>query len=306
MKFYKVVTIILLGAIPVSSFSNELTNDEVVSASNVIKQYYRHKLSLRNCADSLQYVYGNNEKTTTVKFLKDVYSRQLELAASYHLVLHDQSRNIEIKKLSQSLYDLELMEAKVAKELENPSAAEYIINFFQESIATSFNEKNSVQSEKIREQQLKNNFQEYIKKAENFTSSLQEVFKLDNDGQKKISIFLKLHREIPDIEILNTQNNEHNSCAAEGIKILKSSSVQFFRTLIGESLGKNQNHIAWRFEESDKLLSLEIIDQKTFGNCIVSNVSLTVCGLNEHQNKMIFKVAHLVTDDYSLKVIGLN
>jgi len=306
MKLNELLTLALFAIIPIFSLGNDLNQEDVITAGNVVKQYLRPRLSLNNCMEALKYVCDNNTKSPSVKYLRDIYSRQLELAASHHFVAWDQSKDIELKNLSINLWDLESKEAKLCKDLESPDALMSFYSFLGKSMAIGVTARDSNEAEKQREQAFKTEAKEYFIKNLQFASDIQEICAKENVAEENIVSFLKLHPNLKNDEVFNTPRNEllieFNQRGMDGINKLKSSEYLFYRTLIG----KSSDRLFWTFEESDKLISLKINEQKSIGNCVVSDITITVEGLRSGVKNFSLKVAHLVRSDRGLEVIGIN
>jgi hypothetical protein len=306
MKKLKLVALILFGITPILSIGTELNNEDLITAGSVVKQYLRPRLSLNNCMEALKYVCDNDTKSPSVKYLRDIYSRQLELAASHHFVAWDQSKNIELKNLSINLWDLESKEAKLCKDLESPDALMSFYSFLGKSMAIGVTARDSNEAEKQREQVFKNEANGLIIKNLQFASDIKEIYAKENAAEENIVSFLKLHPNLKNNEIFNTPRNEllteFNQRGMDGINKLKSSEYLFYRTLIG----KSSDRLFWTFEENDKLISLKINEQKSIGNCVVSDITITVEGLRSGVRNFSLKVAHLVRSDRGLEVIGIN
>jgi hypothetical protein len=306
MKIHQFVTISLLGIIPVLSIGTELKHEEIVAAGNVVKQYSRPRLSLNNCIEALKYVCDNNTKSASVKYLRDIYSRQLELAASHHFVIWDQSKNLEIKNLSITLWDLESKEAKLCKDLESPDALMSFYNFLGQSMAIGFTARDSIEAEKQREQAFKTEANGLFIKNLQFAADIENIRAKENTADEKIAFFLKLHPDLKNSEVFNSPVKEllaeFNQRGSDGINKLKSSEYLFYSTLIGYS----SDRLHWTFEEGDKLISLKINEQKSIGNCVVSDITITVEGLRSGVRNFSLKVAHIVRSDRGLEVLGIN
>ena len=306
MKIHKLVTLAFLAIIPVFALGNDLIGEDIVSAGNIVKQYTRPRLSMINCIEALKYVYGDNAKSSGIKYLRDIYSRQLELAASHHFVIWDQSKNPEIKSLSYILYDLEYNEAKLCKELESPDAQMSLYIFLGKSMAISVTAKDSTEAEKLRSQALRKEFTGFVIKNFQFELNIKEFCSAEKQASEILDSFIKSNTKLKNSDAFNTPTAEliaeFNQRGVDGINKLKSSEYFFYKTLIGQS----SDRLFWKFEENDKLISLKINEQKSIGNCVVSDITITVEGLRSGVRNFSLKVAHLVRSDRGLEVIGIN
>jgi hypothetical protein len=306
MKIHKLVTLAFLAIIPVFALGNDLTGEDIVSAGNIVKQYTRPRLSMINCIEALKYVYGDNAKSSGIKYLRDIYSRQLELAASHHFVIWDQSKNSEIKKLSYILYDLEYNQAKLCKGLDSPDAQVSLYNFLGRSMAVSVTAEDSTEAEKLRAQALRKEFTGFVIKNFEFELNIKEFCYAEKQASEILDSFIKSKPNLKNSDAFITPTAEliaeFNQRGVDGINKLKSSEYFFYRTLIGQSIDR----LFWKFEESDRLIALQINHQKTVGNCVISDVTMTVEGVHSGVRNLSFKVAHLVRSDRGLEVIGVN
>jgi hypothetical protein len=306
MKIHRFVTFAVSGIISTLSYGSEFSSEELVHVNNLVNQHQLPKLSLNNSREALKYVYGEDAKSYSVKYLRDNYSSDLELAASYHHVIWDQSKNFELKNLSIKLHNLESAEAKLCRELESPNIQTAIYNFLGKSMAIGVTARDSSEAEKQRDQAIKIEAQMLLIKHLKFEASIQNIFVKDQEADESIKTFTKLHPNLLNSDLFKKSKNdliiELNQRGIDGIKKLKSSDNFFYQTLIGSKSEKN----SWKFEETDKLISLRINEQKLIGNCIISDVSVSVIGIQWGFKKLNFRVSHLVRSDRELEVIAVN
>jgi|GEM_PF-6428826 len=287
------------------AFSAELDKADVERAGHLCAQSIRPTLILNYELQGIQSVYGEADRTACIKLLKQ-YARQVELAASYHHVTIDTTLNAELLLLAESLRTLRLQEAKLCANLVEPNPAVDTLTFLARSAAIGMSERDSAKASQLRSDLFLNSAISHLGAQIKLSQDGNSIAAKEREAFQAILSFMAAHKDLEGNKTfegpIQNLEAEHTQRGQELAAQLKSQPALLVQSLMGQASTKLQ----WTFEASDKIISVKVNDQKTFGVCVVSDVTMVIQGQRAGVRTLNFKVAHQMNRVGAITVIGLN
>lgn len=289
----------------VSAFAANLDKPDIERAGRLCAQAVRPSIILSYEMQSVQLVFGESDRSTCLKLLK-AYTGQVELAASYHHVTGDTTNNVELLVLAKSLQDLRRQEAQLCANLVEPNAAADTLAFLGRSAFIGMTENDRQKANQLRNQAFLNASIGHLAAQMKLSQDGQKIIAQEKAAMQAVFNFLDTHPELKDnndfeapIQALIEEHTKRGEALA---KRLQNEPNLLVQTLLGSYSSKLQ----WTFDASDKIISVKVNEQKTFGVCVVSDVTIVAQGQRAGVRTLNLKVAHQANRVGMITLIALN
>jgi hypothetical protein len=299
----RILLFVALTAAP--SFAADLSKADIERAGNLCAQALRPTIILNYEIEATTAVFGGPDRATCVNLLKK-YAGQVEMAASYHRETTDLTSNPELLRLANSLCEIRRDEAKLCANLIDPNPAADALSFLGQSAVIGMRENDPKRAAQLREKAFFDGLMGHIGSQLQLNADGVKIVSQEKDAAQKLLGFLAAHPELQgdsDFEgPTRTLLSEHKKRGEAMAASLKRNPDLLTQSLLGLS----SDRLGWTFDQADKIISVQVNDQKCIGICAVSDVTIVAQGQRAGLRTLTFKVAHEANRLGAVSVIALN
>lgn len=297
-----IVTVLSLSSV----FAKSFDDSDVEIAGNLFAQSFRPTLVLSYEMQAIDDVFGGESNRSPAIGLLKNHAGQVELAASYHRVTLDTTKNQELLKLANDLYLLRHEESQICSDLVEPNSANDAMVLLGKLAYIESSSDNRQEREQLQSDAFVKGMMSHLGAQIKLGVDATRILRIEKECYEVLMAFLSAHPELNDSKVFNSPllnlYNEHLKRGEELASKLKNDP----EILVNSLLGLTSEKLNWRFDQADKIISVKINNQKKFGICVVSDVTIVSRGFISGKKTLNFKVAHQVNRLGGISVIALN
>lgn len=305
MRYLLLAVASLTAFTPLFGKEPELSESTKATLGKLVAETLRPSLLLGHKADALKFTRGEVDQATGIKMLKD-HAKSLSLSGSHCAVINDDSSNPTVKEFSYKLSELRKKQAEACESMPTPDAAADFSKFMLQSMFFKTFAKDNREADQLVLGSAMANSLNYLGSQAKVAGDAIHFVENEKLVMQALANLAARHpsldRDPTFAKPINELLAEHAERGKKAAKVLAANTTDFYQSLIGH----RSEPLRWNFEAGDKLISIVINSQKTFGTCVCSDCQLVVQGgISGKTRTLNFKVIHQAYKDGTTAVIDV-